>query len=206
MQMVSTNCPACGGRYGGSITSRYVTCEYCGSRFALSAEELAALGFGEQDSSKRADDESSKDEGRKSDRYAGNNDPMPVFAQRACKKFLRGKDVDEESFESSRKITNGLGVGADEVYLIHDDTMFKSGKNGFAITDAGIYCRELGDRRATFTSWADFATREAPQIDDCYIRQRGTGLCYFTDNNHTLGRELYDLYMELYEHARQVEQ
>ena len=196
MQMVATNCPACGGRYGGSFTSRFITCEYCGSRFTLSDEELAALGFGEPDTSHRADNEPSTD----------SNVSMPDFAQEACRDFLRGKDVDEDSFETSRKITSGLGVEADEVYLIHDDTMFKSGKNGFAITDAGIYCRELGDRRATFTSWADFAASERPQIDDCYIRQRGTGLCYFTDNNRTLEHELYDLYLRLYEHARRVGQ
>jgi len=112
--------------------------------------------------------------------------------------------VDRDNFKSSRKVVNGLGVGDEDVYLIHDDTMFKSGKNGFAITGSGIYCREMGGREAVFTSWADFAKRGEPKLDGCYIRQGDKPVSYFTDDNDVLEHALIDLYQRLYEHARRV--
>ena len=45
MEIITTNCPSCGAVYGGNITSRFITCEYCGTRFALSEDEARALGI-----------------------------------------------------------------------------------------------------------------------------------------------------------------
>ena len=198
MQMFSTNCPACGGSYGGRVTSRFLVCEYCGTRFALTDEECAAFGIGAQTNDEPVPDDTDDWEDE------GSDESMSEFAQAACEDFLNDRDVDEDDFESSRKIVNGLDVEGDEIYLIHDDTLFKSGKNGFAITDAGIYCRDWGDPRATFTSWEDFADGDEPELDGSNIRQGDACLCYFTSDSKLLGREIFDLYIRLYQHARRV--
>ena len=191
MQVIATNCPSCGASYGGTVTGKYVTCEYCGTRFALSDDELAAMGV------------AGGDAGRGAVEIDTGSDPMYVFARDACARFLR--EADESSFESSAKVLKGLGIQSDdEVYLIHDDTMFKSGKNGFAITREGIYCREMGDRTAHFVSWADFGAASEPEVDDSYIKQGRKSVCYFTDDSDVLEGELFSLYRQLYIHARKM--
>ena len=205
MQIITASCPACGGMYDGRITSRFVTCEYCGSRFALSKEELEALGFVDRDGDGYDDNdtrdvpqEATKSKARQDD---GNRDPMPTYARNACQDFLSDRNVDEDSFRSSRKILDGLDVNDEDVYLIHDDTLFKSGKNGFAITDRGFSCREMAERRIQFTDWDTLAEGSEPELDDSYIRQDGTALVYFSDNNDVLEHQLYDLVLDLYNHA-----
>ena len=49
----------------------------------------------------------------------------------------------------------------DKIYLLHDDTLLNTGKNGFAITDRGMYVRELMEK-PQFMSWEDF--RECTEI------------------------------------------
>lgn len=204
MQVVLVKCPACGAPYGGKLTSRFMTCEYCETRFALDADELAALGINGSGSNARDDADEVVRATVRVQEDDGNNDPMPDFAQMACEEFFDEDDVDRDNFKSSRKVVNGLGVGGEDVYLIHDDTMFKSGKNGFAITGSGIYCREMGGREAVFTGWADFAKSGEPKLDGCYIRQGDKPVSYFTDDNDVLEHALIDLYQRLYEHARRV--
>ena len=44
----------------------------------------------------------------------------------------------------SEKLKKGLDIGNDViVYFAHDDTAFKNGKNGFAITNKGFFVREM---------------------------------------------------------------
>ena len=62
----------------------------------------------------------------------------------------------------------------DEVFLAHDDTLFKSGKNGFAMCTSGIYCRDTADEVSSFFSWdsfakaRDFQLRGALVLSDIY--------------------------------------
>ena len=190
MKAIAINCPMCGGRYNGQVTGKFLTCEYCDSRFALDDEELAALGFGGRDEDEYDDDiDYDADE-----EYAGMDLLDIVSAE--CEDLLCR--VDRSNFNTSRKIENGLGIDSDEeIYLIHDDTLFKSGKNGFAITSAGLYCREMGDGSAHFMDWEDFAhTRYAAQIDDSYIRVDGTSIAYYTDGDDDK-EQLENLYQRL---------
>lgn len=192
MEIITTNCPSCGAVYGGNITSRFITCEYCGTRFALSEDEARALGIIE---GANPEPQLVADPPAPEDAV-----PMYVFARDACEKFLKG--VDEDSFESSAKIVRGLGIEDEDIYLIHDDTFFKSGKNGFAITYAGFYCREMSDKKAHFVSWEDFADRIDPELGvDGYIRQDGVSICYFTDDDDVLCNQLISLYRRLYTYA-----
>ena len=47
----------------------------------------------------------------------------------------------------------------EEIYLAHDDTLLKSGKNGFALCGQGIYTRELWGT-PQFVSWEEFINAE----------------------------------------------
>ncbi len=189
MKSIVVNCPMCGGRYSGNITSRFLTCEYCDSRFALDDEEAEALGLGGRHEQEDDDVDYDADE-----EYAGMDLLEIVDAE--CEDLLCR--VDRDNFETSRKIERGLGIDADEeIYLIHDDTIFKSGKNGFAITSAGLYCREMGDREAHFMSWEDFAhTRYGAVLDDSYVRVDGTSIAYYTDDEDDR-EQLENLYQRL---------
>lgn len=199
MQIVTTNCPACGGIYGGKFTSRFITCEYCGSRYALTPEELKSIGFKDEDGDGYDDDDFDSRE----ETVDTNNDPMGIYAKRAVEDFLE-ETANKSSFVSTQKIERGLGLDtASGIYLIHDDTLFKSGKNGFAITSEGFYCREMGDRNAHFVSWSKFAKGKEPKVADSYIRQSGESIVYYTDNE-TTRNELLDLCRDLWRHARRV--
>jgi len=199
MQIVMASCPACGGRYDGRITSRFVTCEYCGSRFALSPEELEALGFVDADGDGFDDNDDAPKTVKQFEEAS--SEPMTEYARKACNDFLNDRSVDQDSFESTHKIRTGLGVDGHDIYLIHDDTLFKSGKNGFAITSRGFSCREMGDGKAHFISWDDLAEGAEPTLDDSYIRQGNTSLVYFTDDSDVREGPLFKLVKKLYKHA-----
>jgi len=200
MQMITATCPACLGSFGGRVTSRYITCAYCGTRFALGKDELDAMGFVDADGD-GFDDNDVDGFDAELEEDTG-SDPMYIFARDACAALL--EDVDASYFSSSNKIVRGLGITGGEIYLIHDDTMFKSGKDGFAITSDGIYCREMGEKTAHFVSWEKLASGKALKLDGSYIRQGATSLCYFSDNSDVCEDELFPLFRRLYNHARRV--
>jgi hypothetical protein len=183
-----------------------MVCEYCGVRFALDRDELDAVGFVDANN----DGVDDRDQGFGVNEDLGNgmapdtsSDPMPVFARERCEEVLENTSGDEDDFESSRKIERGLELQQnDEVFLIHDDTMFKSGKNGFAITYEGIYCREFMED-AIFVSWDDFARGKKPERDDSYMRQGKKPLTYYTGSGEVQD-ELEDLIMLLWNHAQRM--
>ena len=202
MQTISSKCPSCGGVYSGNLTSRFMTCEYCGTRFALSSEELKAIGFVDRDGDGFDDRDSPL--GRWAAEDDANNEPMYAFARDVCDEFL-SSGVNRDSFKPTDKIIRGLGLGDDdELYLVHDDTLFKSGKNGFAITSRGLYCREMGESAAHFVSWDDFARRGRPGLEGASFYQDGVSICYFTDNSEVREGALAPLFERLYAHARKV--
>ena len=199
MRTLSAICPACGGVYDGKVTSRFITCEYCGTRFARTKDELEALGFVDADGDGFDDN----------DAFDGIVDvdesdaPMPEFAREACQAYLN--IADKSYFLTSNKIVRGLGIAAgNEIFLIHDDTMFKTGKNGFAITREGMYCRNFGEKTTNFVSWQEFAKGQPLRLDGGYILQGHVSLCYFTDSTAVCESELMPLYRRLYNHARKV--
>ena len=185
MKLLELKCPGCGAVIDQKITSRVVTCEYCGSRFALEGEEAEA--FIESDNDSYED-------------YDNNEAPssMAAFAAEVCEEFLENHDSSDH-FNSSSKILDGLGVGDEEVYLIHDDTLFKSGKNGFAISEDGLYVRDLGED-ALFYDWDTFADLDEPEADNGYIKCGEDIVCYFTCDNEVL-HALKKVYKKLYKHA-----
>ena len=195
MKLISLNCPACGAAYDGPIRSGFLSCEYCGTRFMLDADELEALGVSSGKGLEAADAEELAYEDLQ---------PYEEFTREACEEFLKAVDSDE--FKCTSKIVRGLGVDdrKEEIFLIHDDTLLGSGKNGFAITDYGFYCREMGDPEAHFVAWGEFAECEKPYIDDSLIVADGVSLAYYTGNSDVRD-ELKSLYRKLRKHAKQFD-
>ena len=182
MKLVDLRCPACGGTIERKTASNVVVCEYCESRYFFDDEEADAL---QEDVFEEECEEAS-------------SLSMADYAEQACASFL--ESFDNGSFRETPKIVRGLGIEDGEViFLIHDDTFMKSGKNGFAITDRGLHCRDMGEA-ATFTDWASFAKLDAPAEDGCYIRCDGKSVCYYTDDSDLLP-ELMKLYKRLHRYA-----
>lgn len=185
MKLLDLRCPSCGGIIGQSNSGRIVICEYCGSRFALDDEE--ANLFAEDTVSAREED-------------PADLPSMVEFAESACTKFIDDFGTGD-SFRNTPKILRGLGiVNSERVFLIHDDTIMKSGKNGFAITERGLYCRELAEER-TFHDWESFAKLGQPKRDSSCIVCDDKSVCYFTDSSDIMP-ELKELYRSLHSHAR----
>ena len=55
------------------------------------------------------------------------------------------------------KVVLEFNLNDENVYLTHDDTLFKNGKNGFAITNRGIYCRGMFQSYNSFTSYKELS-------------------------------------------------
>jgi len=185
VQLLDLKCPSCGAVIDQRITNRVITCGYCGSRFALDDDE--AKLFIE-----------SADDGYYEDEDGGASSDMAAFAAEACEEFLENFDSGDR-FKSTSKILDGLGVGDEDVFLIHDDTLFKSGKNGFAISEEGLYVRDLGED-ALFYDWDTFADLDEPEADNGYIKCGDDIVCYFTCDDDVL-KALKRLYRKLYKHA-----
>ena len=191
MKVVSVRCPSCSAGYDGPLKSGLLTCEYCGTRFALDAEELGSLGISEEESYEEVEEQ---------------EEELPLlkdFAEEACQKFLA--KVGYDGFKFTDTIAKGLGVDDfEDVFLIHDDTIFNTGKNGFAITDYGFYCREMGEAEAHYLKWGDFAECSKPYIDGSLIKADGVSLAYFTGNATTLD-ELCSLYRKFRKYAKKFD-
>ena len=185
MQLLNMRCPSCGASVAHRLGGRIVTCEYCGSRIVLEGENL---------------DEFLKDmaESVEEDEFSGLS--MPRFAEQVCREFLDNTDH-RNTFKDTPKIRRGLEVKDGEtVYLIHDDTMLNNGKNGFAVTNRGIYCRSFGGD-ADFIDWETFAKLEAPKESDSYIACGKRNVCYYTDSRDVRSEQLMPLFQRLYRHA-----
>ena len=118
-------------------------------------EEFYALIDDEDDDDEDDDDEDDEDEGEYVDNiHTGGKIDKQILRtiQTLCNEFLR---VHPGSvFAVSPELLREHSVGKDEkVFLGHDDTLFHTGKNGFALTDKGIYCREMMEK-TSFTSYA----------------------------------------------------
>ena len=97
--------------------------------------------------------------------YDGEIDQLEMIEKRiltrVVKKYIanhpvvnKGKDGFSE--KSLRQIKSFFDIpGNEEVLLAHDDTFFKSGKNGFVLTNRGIYARPIMEK-TVFTDWATF--------------------------------------------------
>ena len=185
MKIITVNCPGCGEPYDGPIRSGVLKCDNCGTRFELDDDEIEELG------------------GADEEYYDEDLEPYEDFTREACREFL--DEVDEDDFLMEDAILDGLGIEEyEEVFLIHDDTFMKNGKNGFAITDYGFYCRDFGDDEAVFVRWGDFAECSRPKVDGSLIVVDDVNLAYCTNGGDVM-KKLCALYRKLQDHAAQFD-
>lgn len=93
------------------------------------------------------------------------------------------------------KLNKGLsGVVYGKVYLAHDDTVFKSGKNGFVIADDGIYCREILATGITYVPYYILAQIKRIYIDGAFIYADNYILATVTGLSDEGKRKLCDIF------------
>lgn len=112
----------------------------------------------------------------------------------ACEVFIMTHDASK--FDVSYKLKDTLGILYENIYLVHDDTLFKSGKNGFAITEYGIYCRELMASYTNFVTYEQLAGADNIYISGSYIYADGELIAYMTGDKSVLN-DLKGLFEEI---------
>ena len=97
--------------------------------------------------------------------YQGNS------IEEICKNFLSDKENKDINTVDNGKLRKTLKISAEEaVYLLHDDSWFGRGKNGFAITEKGIYNCELMEH-AKFVPWEEF--QDCTEIEGIKVKLNG---------------------------------
>ncbi|TBL79092.1 tetratricopeptide repeat protein [Paenibacillus thalictri] len=100
----------------------------------------------------------------------------------SCEVFVMMHD--ESKYDVSYKLKQTLNIEhCDEIYLAHDDTLFKSGKNGFAITSDGIYCREMMSSYTNHVSFYELNNASNIYWRDSNVYADGNVLAYYTGSN-----------------------
>ena len=190
MKVIIANCPACGGRYDGEITTGILTCEYCGAKFALDSDEREMLDYSDEGNYEEEEEEEEIQS-------------MDEFASEACERFLSMVGTDD--FKRSDTLERKVGVEDFETVLIcHDDTIFKTGKNGFVVTDYGLYCLEMGESEPNYMHWGTLCECHKPYIEGSYVVVDGMKVAYYTGND-SVRDEICSLYRKLRKHARKLD-
>lgn len=113
-----------------------------------------------------------------------------------CAQFLANQDP--KQFLVSDELIIGLGIDADDIYLAHDDTWFKSGKNGFAITSSGIYCRNIMERESVYTTYDELKKAKEVYRKSDYTYADKALLSYYTGDKYTK-EDIKDLFQAIWE-------
>lgn len=131
-----------------------------------------------------------------------------------CLKLLQKYPSYFCAYDTQRTLTGGTEVKKrlidllkipeqEEIFLIHDDTMMHSGKNGFAITDHGFYCRKLWEE-TTFISLEDLLSEKIRPEEisiatdaSIYIKDPKTSVAYCSGNKELL-EDLKIMYTDIF--------
>ena len=91
---------------------------------------------------------------------------------------------DESNFDASYKLKQTLDIEyCDEIYLAYDNTLFKNGKNGFAITSYGIHCKELFGSYTHYTSFSELTYASDIYWRDSSVYADNNVLAHYTGSN-----------------------
>ena len=113
----------------------------------------------------------------------------------ACESFIIMHDG--ARFDATYKLKDNLNIlYCDEVYLGHDDTLFGSGKNGFAITSDGIYCRELMSSYISYVSYEELANSNNIYYNGSNVYADNKVLAYITGSKSEL-EDVVSLFEEI---------
>ena len=114
--------------------------------------------------------------------YAGNN------VETICKKFLSYKDTEivNNALNNKKVLINALQIEpGDKIYILHDTSLFRRGKSGFAVTDKGIYVKE--PRQDTqIVYWKDFKKYIKITRDRGAIIADGKAVAHFSGSEEVL--------------------
>lgn len=102
----------------------------------------------------------------------------------------------EARFDPTYKLKATLGVLYEDVYLAHDDTIFNTGKNGFAITENGIYCRGLFESYTSFVSFEELSKADSIDVRDGDVYADGKKLAYITGSDEEK-KDLKELFEQI---------
>lgn len=114
-----------------------------------------------------------------------------------CQKFFSYEE--NKGIDTGRKdnIINTLKIpSGDTIYLVHDDSWFKRGKNGFAVTDRGVYVKDIGEA-ADFVPWEEFRKCKNIESKSCYVTADGRKIAYITGGDR-LRSQVERLFITIY--------
>lgn len=112
----------------------------------------------------------------------------------ACEVFVMTHNTSQ--YDVSYKLKCTLGIEYQDIYLAHDDTIMKSGKNGFAITEEGIYCRELFGAYTNYVTFEELARADSIYVSGSNIYADGEMIGYYS-GSESERRNLKDLFEEI---------
>ncbi|WP_195454927.1 tetratricopeptide repeat protein [Turicibacter sanguinis] len=115
--------------------------------------------------------------------------------KRECKTFKNAHD--SSSYDESYKLKSVFHLLDEAVYLAHDDTIFKNGKNGFAITVCGVYCRCFMDSYTTYVSFIDLAYANCIYIKDSKIYADENPVAYISGVSNNEREDLKVLFEQI---------
>ncbi len=104
---------------------------------------------------------------------------------------------DEYNYVSNTKIEQTLGIFGEEIYLVHDASLLKNGKNGFAITESGIYCRRFLENWTRHVSFEELINTQTIYEKDSYIYADEDTLAYLPSGSRTTLRYLTELFEKI---------
>lgn len=114
--------------------------------------------------------------------YAGNS------VETICKKFLSYKDTEivNNALNNKKVLINVLQIEpGDKIYILHDTSLFRRGKSGFAVTDKGIYVKEpRQDTQVVY--WKDFKKYTKITRDRGAIIADGKAVAHFSSSEEVL--------------------
>ena len=125
---------------------------------------------------------------------------QPASIKTLCQNFVKRTDG---NFSYSEKLIQTLQISCQDVYLTHDDTLMHTGKNGFAITEQGIYCKGLGDP-VTHTSFQELERAKEIVEKSHRLYADEKDIAYFTTAVSSQ-KALQNLYHEIQGILRQVD-
>lgn len=153
-------CPNCGAEVRGNI------CEYCDSEMPGSVRRTLPRNLPAD--FRQAVRLLSGDLIR---RYP--NDFCAMLPDRNRFRTVSGKPVNPRLLTELR-IPQGV-----EIFLIHDDTLFHTGKNGFAVTSSGLYVKEMMETPLSYT-WEEFRSFQTFKCSPATVTGDGHAIAYFT--------------------------
>jgi hypothetical protein len=98
------------------------------------------------------------------------------------------------NYDITHKIKKGLDIMNEEIYIAHDDTLFKSGQNGFAITACGISFRGIFESDIEFTSYDELAKVDKVYVSDSIIHADNHRVAYVTGASKSDMNKLKELF------------